>query len=237
MPTYTIKNIGNLDYRADEAYKRLRSNIQLSGDNLQVIEITSCIPNDGKTEVAMNLAISFAQLGKKVLFIDADLRHSIMVKDFKIQGVQVGLTHFLSGMASLDEIVGDTNIENLHMIVSGTVPPNPSELLGGNRFAKLIDSSTQFYDYIIIDTPPLASVVDAQVIAGLADGVALVISVKSVSYRVAQNVVEDLKSTGAQLLGVVLNQVDYADKSVYGKYYGSYYGNYYGKYYGDYYGD
>lgn len=237
MLQYTINNIEKLDYRADEAYKRLRSNVQISGEDVQVIEITSCIPNDGKTEVSFNLAMSFAQLGKKVLFIDADIRHSVMVKDFRIQGVTKGLTHFLSGMATLEDVVGKTNVEHLDMILAGTIAPNPTELLGGTRFESLIQAAREAYDYIIIDTPPLASVVDAQIIAGLADGVALIVAAKEVSYKIAQNIIRDLRFTGVKILGVVLNKVNLEEKGAYGKYYGAYYGKYYGRYYGKYYGD
>lgn len=237
MIRFDIRNIGNHGYQAEEAYKRLRNNLQLSGEEVQVIEITGCVPNAGKTEVSMNLAMSFAELGKRVLLIDADLRHSVMAKDFRIKGNSMGLSQYLSGIASLDDVVGETNIPNMDLILAGKVPPNPAELLGGKRFAQLIDIARANYDCVIIDTPPLANVVDAQIVATQVDGVALVIEVKSVSRNMVRRIIEDLQNTGTPFLGIVLNKVNFDDNGAYGKYYGAYYGKYYGSYYGNYYGD
>lgn len=233
MPKATIGRLDKLDYRANEAFKRLRTNLQYCGDSTKVIAITSCVPNDGKSTVSFNLAASFAEMGKKVLYIDADLRKSVFVGKYKVDKADSGLTHYLSGMKNLVDIVYSTNIENLYMIFAGPVPPDPAELLAGNKFDELIGALRSVYDYVIIDTPPLGSVIDSAIIAGKCDGAALVVSVNEVSYRFAQDVVEQLKQTGTKFLGVILNKVNMSGKakdSYYGKYYGKYYGNYYRNY-------
>ena len=160
----SINKLNKLDYRANESFKRLRTNLQYCGENVKVVALTSCVPNDGKSTVSFNLAISFAEMGKKVLFIDADLRKSVLIGKYKISKAVNGLTHYLSGMKNLDEVIYSTNIDNLNIILSGPVPPDPAELLESDRFKELIPALKQVYDYIIIDTPPLGSVIDSAII-------------------------------------------------------------------------
>ena len=226
MQRINIGRLAKLDYRSNEAFKRLRTNIQLCGDDIKVISITSCIPTDGKSSISLNLAVSLSQLGKKVLFIDCDLRKSVLVGKYKIGKATNGMTHFLTGMKTLDEVVYSTNVENLYMILSGPVPPNPAELLSNKRFMECLSISKKVYDYIIIDTPPLGSVVDASIISSKCDGTALVIAAKAVSYKLAQDVIEQINATNTKFLGVILNKVTFKENSYYGKYYGKYYGNY-----------
>ncbi|MDD6102247.1 MAG: polysaccharide biosynthesis tyrosine autokinase [Clostridiales bacterium] len=215
-----------LDYRTKEAFKTLRTNIDLSGDSVKVICLTSCMPNEGKSSVAFNLATAYAQDGKKTLLIDADLRKSVM--KFKVQEglVKTGLTNFLAGKATLDEAICATDIERLYTIFAGPVPPNPSELLGNSRFSKLIEIARETFDMVIIDTPPLGSVIDTAVIAKNCDGAALVIAQKQISRRFIVRVKSQLETTGCRILGCILNKVDLSDNAYYGKYYGKYYGNY-----------
>ena len=226
-------NIGKLiklDYRSNEAFKRLRTNIQFCGNDVKVITITSCIPNDGKSSVSLNLAVSLSQLGKKVLFIDCDLRKSVIVGKYKIGKATNGMTHYLTGMKTLEEVVYSTNIENLYMALSGPVPPNPAELLANKKFDAMLETTREIYDYIIIDTPPLGSVVDASIVAGKSDGVALVVAANAVSHKYVSGIIEQIRSTDTRFLGIILNKVDFKDSSYYGKYYGKYgYGDY-GKY-------
>ena len=214
--------IGLLDGNIDELYKRLRTNIQFCGDDIKVLEIVSSVPNEGKTTVSFNLAVSFAQSGKKVIFIDADLRNSVMLGRYRINGATKGLTHYLSGVCSFDQVVCATNMSNLHVVFSGPVPPNPAELLGNKYFKSLVKILRESYDYVIIDTPPVGRVIDAAVIAGECD-------------KLIQRIKNQIEKAGCQILGVILNKAP-VGKGKYGKYgkYGSYgsYGDYgeYGEY-------
>ncbi len=223
------------DYRTREAYKTLRTNIELCGSDIRTIVITSCTPNEGKTSVAVELARAFAEAGKQVVLVDADLRKSVLVGRYKTGAVHHGLIHVLAGRETLEAVVHMTNIQNLYMIFAGPVPPNPSELLGGGKFKETLFSLRGQFDYVIVDTPPLGSVIDAAVVARECDGAMLVIQNNGISRRFARKVKEQLEKTGCRVLGAVLNKVDMSAGGIYG-HYGRYYGKYYGKYYGQYYG-
>lgn len=223
------------DYRMKESYKTLRSNVEFSGTDVRAISVTSCTPNEGKSSVSMALARAFAEAGKKTVLVDADMRKSVMVGRYKTGTVRLGLTHCLIGREKLSNVICETDVPNLYVIFSGPVPPNPSELLGGKIFGKILDNMKHVFDYIIIDTPPLGNVIDAAVVAKQCDGTILVIEDNAISYRFAQRVKDQLDKAGARMLGAVLNKVDLSGKGMYG-HYGSYYGRYYGRYYGKYYG-
>ena len=165
MQTINIERLRKLDYRANEAYKNLRTNIQLCGSDIKVIMLTSTTPGEGKSTVSFNLAVSLAEAGKKVIFIDADLRKSVLVGRYKINTSVKGLTHFLSGINKFEEVMYATNVENFNVVFSGPVPPNPTELLGNKVFKTLIKVLRDLYDYIIIDTPPIGSVIDSAIVA------------------------------------------------------------------------
>ena len=229
MQTITISEDVALDFRTSEAYKTLRTNISLCGNDIKVISVTSCTPNEGKSSVSFNLARSMAQAGNKVILLDGDLRKSVLVGRYKAGKMTRGFTHYLSGQAPFEDVVCKTNIPNLHVVFAGPTPPNPSELLGKTHFKLLISSLKKIYEYIIIDCPPLGSVIDGAIIARESDGAILVIESGKISYKFAQKVKEQLTKTGCMLLGVVLNKVNMTGKGYYGKYYGNYYGKYYGK--------
>jgi len=221
-----IEGIRKLDYRSNEAYKNLRTNIQLCGSDVKVIMVTSATPNEGKSSVSFNLAVSLAESGKKVIFIDADLRKSILVGRYKINKSVKGLTHFLSGICKFEEVMYATNVENLLTVFSGPVPPNPSELLGNKTFKLLIKTLRETYDYVIIDTPPLGNVIDSAIVAQECDGAIFVIAANTISYKFIQNTMVQLKKTDCKILGAVLNKVDMSESGYYSKYYGKYYGKY-----------
>ena len=139
-----------------------------------------------------------------------------------------GLAHFLSGQATLEDVICSTNVKNFYMIYSGPFPPNPAELLGGKNFRSLLNALRKVYDYVIVDTPPLGSVIDSAIVAEICDGSIMVIESGVISYRFAQEVKSQLERSNCPLLGVVLNKVD-MQKQAYGKYgkYGQYkYGDY-----------
>lgn len=219
-----------LDYRTNEAYKTLRTNIQFCGGEVKVISLTSCMPSEGKTSVSFNLAVSFAEAGKKVILIDADLRKSVLAGRYRVGEVQGGLTHYLIGEKRLDEVVNETDINNMDIIFAGAICPNPAELLTNHRFEDMINIFKEIYDYIIIDTPPLGAVIDGAIIARISDGAVLVIEANMTSYRFARNVKEQLDKTNCRILGAILNKVPLNKHGYYGKYYGKYYSKYYGTY-------
>lgn len=219
-----------LDYRSKEAFKMLRTNIEFTGDELKVICVTSCTPNEGKSSICFELAKSYAQLGKKVMLVDADLRKSVMRQHHKKGRVRLGLVNFLVGKCEFEDALCCTDVENLYLVFAGPVPPNPSELLNNKRFVQMIEKYREEFDMIIIDTPPLGSVIDAAVVSKCCDGAVLVIATGSINYRFARRIKEQLEVAGCRILGCVLNKVDLSGKSYYGKYYGSYYGQYYGNY-------
>ena len=229
MLNINLEKITDLDFKTKEAYKTLRTNVQFCGDDVKVISITSCVPNEGKSMVAFNLAVSMSESGKKVLFIDGDLRKSVLIGRYKINKAIKGLTQYLSGVEQIENVIYKTNITNLDMVLSGPVPPNPAELLAGDNFTKLLEITKENYDYVIIDTPPIGQVIDPAIVAQQTDGVIFLISQANISYKYAQKQIEQLKRSGCRILGAVLNKVDPEGK---GGYYGGYYGRYYGRYYG-----
>ena len=222
-----LYKIAYLDFKTKEAYKTLRTNVQFCGENVKVVSLTSCVPNEGKSMVAFNLAVSMAESGKKVLFVDADLRKSVLIGRYKINKAIKGLTQYLSGVEELDQVKYTTNVPCLDMILSGPVPPNPAELLDSERFTELVEKARNEYDYVIIDTPPIGQVIDPAIVAQKTDGVIFLVSQSNISYRYAQKQIEQLKKSGCRILGAVLNKVDPEGK---GSYYGGYYGKYYRKY-------
>ena len=150
MQEFSVKQ-SNLDFRTREAYKMLRTNIEFSGDNNKVIFITSSTPSEGKSTVSFELAMSFAQNGMKTLLIDADTRKSVMKNRGKKGKIKYGLTHYLSGKNELKDVICVSDVPNFCMIFAGPVPPNPSELVGNDRFAKMVEEARATFDMIIID--------------------------------------------------------------------------------------
>lgn len=212
MLQVNLRNISKLSFSINEAYKSLRTNIQFCGSDIKTICITSCMPNEGKSNVSFNLAMSLAESGKKVILIDADLRRSTLVGRYKPDQAVIGLTHYLSGQNKIDEILYETNIDNLDIIFTGAVPPNPAELLGNEIFSDLLKIFRKVYDYIIIDTPPIGSVIDSAIVAQKCDGVVLVIEANAISYKFAQRAIRQLEKTKSRILGAVLNKFDYNGK-------------------------
>ena len=223
--TLTDKKPG--DYFYEEAMKTLRTNVQFSGKNKKVILITSSFSGEGKSDISFNLAAELGKAGKKVLLIDADIRKSVYKSRYSIREDTQGLSQYLSGQVEhIDEVVCKTNYENLYMILSGPYAPNPTEMLGDEQFGQLLKAARQVFEYVIVDTPPLGTVVDAAVIGQYCDSAVLVIENDSTSYRVCQKVKNQLEKSGCHILGAVLNKVDSKGKGYYNAKYGR---GYYGK--------
>ena len=206
------------NYFYEEALKTLRTNIQFAGADIKTILVTSSFPNEGQSDVVFQLAketdIRKAVLGQRNL-VDSDVK---------------GLSQYLSGQAPVRDILYGTNYENMDVIFAGPMAPNPSELLNGKVFAKLMIELKQRYDYVLIDTPPMANVVDAAIVGKVCDGAILLIESGFVGYRAAQKAIKQLEKSGTHMLGAVLNKVDTKKEKYYSYYsYGSKYGYGYGQ--------
>lgn len=219
-----MTDVRKKDYFYEEAIKTLRTNIQFTGKNIKTIMFTSCLPNEGKSDVAFQLAQEIGNMGKKVLLIDADIRRSVYVNRYKVKEKVKGLSQYLSGQLAKEFLTYQTNFLNVDIIFSGPIAPNPSELLEEASFSDLLKELRNTYDYIILDTPPLGSVTDAAIVAKECDGAVLVIESERVSYKLAQKVQEQLEKTGCKILGAVLNKVN-IEKDKYYQKYDYYYGN------------
>lgn len=218
-----------------EVYRTLRTNVEFTGVENQTIAITSCTPDDGKTTVSFNLARAFADNGKKTLYIDADLRKSVFIQRYDVKGNPKGLSHYLAGQMALKDIIYKTNKERLFVIPVGMFPSNPTELFNKERFSQLLEELKTIFDYIVVDTPPLGSVVDAAIIANKCDASILTVTSDKCSRSFVKSVLAQLKTANPNCLGVVLNKVDLKKNSYYTKKYGGRYGKKYG-YYSSYYG-
>ena len=209
--------------KAEEYYNALRTNIQLSGDNLKVITISSVEPNEGKSTTSTNIALAFARAGYKTLLIDADIRNSVMSGVFKSREKITGLTDYLAGTQDLSNGLCETNVENLFMIQSGAVSPNPTALLQSTNFELMIETLRKYFDYIIVDTAPIGVVIDAAIIVQKCDASILVTEAGGTKRRDVQKAKVQLEQTGIPFLGVVLNKFD-VKREKYGSYgtYGSY---------------
>jgi capsular exopolysaccharide synthesis family protein len=213
------------EFLVSEAFKTLRTNLLFSGAGVRCVALTSFSASEGKTSVSCQLAISMAQMGKRVVLLDTDMRKSVLHSRFGLMGPALGLSHYLSDMAKVDEIIHETDVEGLSMILSGPLVPNAAELLSGEHFQVLIGVLREQFDYIIVDTPPLGQVIDCAVIASVLDGVMLVIDTTRNSSRLEKRLLNQLTKSGGKVLGVILNKVDYKDRSgYYGKGYGGKYG-------------
>lgn len=209
------------DYFYEEAIKTLRTNIQFTGTEVKSIVVTSCYPNEGKSDVVFQLALEIGKMGKKVLVLDADIRKSSYINRFQVKQKTEGLSQYLSGQNRLQDIVYSTNFQGVDIIFAGPTAPNPSELLAQEKFASLIHSMREKYDYVLADTPPVGSLTDAAVVARQCDGAIMVIESDLVSRRIAAKAKEQLEMSGCHILGAVLNKVDMKKNKYYSKY--SYY--------------
>lgn len=200
---------------AAERIRQLRTNLQFlrvaeGADAIRpgahVLSITSALPGEGKSTISANLAVALAQTGAAVLLVDADLRRPSLGHVFGLES-GVGLTTVLAGDAELADIVQEWGMAGLHVLPSGAVPPNPTELLGSPAMRWLVDQMRRSYDYVVIDTAPLLPVADATVLAGLVDGTAVVAHVGRVRRTQLGQALTHLERVSARVLGVVLNQV------------------------------
>ena len=199
-----------------ESLRTVRTNVLFSSaeEGIRSLTVTSTGPGEGKTLVASNLAIGLAQAGRRVLLIDADMRKPRVHTVFN-KSQQPGLSNVLVGRAKFSESVLSTKVPGLWIVPAGAAPPNPSELLGSKRFADLMASLGQKFDWVIIDTPPVMAVTDSAVVAHLTTGVLFVVGADMTSRHAAQRAVEQLDRSHARFVGVVLNRVDLKHNAYY----------------------
>ncbi|MCW8818306.1 MAG: polysaccharide biosynthesis tyrosine autokinase [Ignavibacteriaceae bacterium] len=206
-----------------EAFRALRTRIQFSRVNtesLKTILITSSAPQEGKTTIAVNLAGSFAHSKKKVLLIDCDLRKPAVHKLFGRERIP-GLIDYLTGNAKLDEVLIQSEVANLSYITSGTIPPNPAEMLDSQEMRAFLKKMRDDYDLIILDSPPIIAVTDSEILTSMVDGTLLVVSASNTEIEMMERSVELIRRENTQFLGTVLNNFSY--KAGYGSYYKYYY--------------
>lgn len=206
-------------FSTKEAYRTLRTNIRfaLRGEGCKSFCITSSAQGEGKSITIVNLAISFAEAGHKVLLIDADLRRPAIAR-LLVEKATPGLSNVLAGHSAEEEAIRSSAYTNLDILLSGDVPPNPAELLGSERMAEMLEKLSNRYDYILIDTPPVNIVSDTCVIANMLDGVLLLARQERSRKDNIKRAVNSLKLTGAKILGCVFNGVPRENKGYYGYY-------------------
>lgn len=204
---------------AAEAYRSLRTNIQYSSidEKYRVIVVTSSEPAEGKSTTAGNLALVLAQSGKQVLLVDCDMRKPSVHKKFKISNM-AGLSDLLINKCVMEEVAFKFN-NNLDVVTSGSIPPNPSEMLASKRMEKYIEEMKEHYDYVVLDTPPLQAVTDAQILSTKADGTILVVKAEKTKKESVANAVSLLKKVNSTIIGTVLNDMSNKNNKYY-YYYG-----------------
>lgn len=220
-----IMKLGKLETREliddsamNESYKTLRTNLLYTSD-LKVISLTSTVANEGKTTTAYYLAKSYAELGKKVLLMDCDLRKGSLKKFFTVKTRVSGISEYVSGQSK--DFIYQTDVDGLFVVLSGKKPPNPTELLSNSSFEKMLEALKEEFDLIIIDTPPMGIGADATIIGRNVDGVLMVVRNNFVSKKSVKKVKDDLVRTGSKVIGVVLNRIE-KHQSDYYDYYGYY---------------
>lgn len=199
----------NSSFAVREAYKTLRTNTRffLSNTGCKKFCITSSMLGEGKSITILNLAISFAEAGQKVLLIDADMRRPAVAR-LLIEKASPGLSNVLAGLTSVEESIRKDIYPNLDILFSGDIPPNPSELLGSDRMPQLIEEMSKLYDYILVDTPPVNVVSDTCIVANILDGVLYLVRQNKAEKEAVKAGVNQLELVGAKILGFVLNGVD-----------------------------
>ncbi len=234
-----IPNIGGIDERVNkefefivakrpdaipsEAFRALRTRIQFSKlgkDKIKTILVTSSAPKEGKTTVSVNLGGSFALANKKVVILDADLRKPRVHNVFKVKRFP-GFTDYFFGQVSYEEIIRKSEMDNLYYITAGTIPPNPSEILGSPEMEEFLNKLRNEFDIVILDSPPVIAVTDSEILSRLVDASILVVSANNTEIDLMQKSVELLSHDGGSFIGVLLNRFSY--KSGYGSYYKYYY--------------
>lgn len=226
MNKLTIQNMTDLPFDVEESINQLRVNLSFCGDQMKTIMITSSLPNEGKSFIAIYLWKMMSELGSRTLLVDCDLRKSEMRTKYGISSTEkmTGVSHYLAGKAELKDVLYTTNISNGFFLPLSSPVANPSILLESRRFDGMLKQCRELFDVVLIDTPPVGRVADALKIASHVDGTVMVVHNGQTPRKIVIDSVRQLQRTGTPLLGIVLNRVEMKQK-------GGYYRRYY---YGDY---
>lgn len=205
-----------------EQFRTLRTNINFSvpDKELKTLLFTSASPGEGKSTVAANTAVVFAQEGKRVLLVDADMRKPTVHYTFHMTNT-LGLSNVLTRQAEVSDVIKVCEVENLHIMTCGPIPPNPAELLGSKTMGKVMDDMKGYFDLIIFDAPPVLSVTDAQILSNVCDGTVLVMSSGETEKDGILKAKEALVSSQANIIGAVLNNYELDKDNYYYQYYGT----------------
>ena len=230
MPQPVVRPVMEpLPFAAREAINVLRGNIQMSGYNVKTVAITSSVAHEGKSSVAFRLAKSMAALGRKTLYLDCDIRNSATMARYGIQIRMPGLSEYLCGRAQTSNIICHTDDPWMDMIFTGSIAPNPSELVSGKLFENLMEWVRERYEYVIVDTPPVNVVIDGVLIAKHCDGAVLVVESGVTDRSQVIRAKKQLEYAGVKILGCVLNKIGTRKSGYkYGYGYGYGYGYRYG---------
>ena len=199
-----------------EAFRSLRTSVLLSAAECppHSVLVTSTQPGEGKTTIAANLAIALAEVGKRVLLVDADLRSPSVHRLFG-RHHDLGLVSYLAGREDWRSVVRPSGTAGLDLLTSGSVPPNPSELLSSPRMSTLLESAKERYEFVILDSAPMLALADSRILAPIVSGVLLVVKSGAIPGEQALQAQRGVRSVGANLIGVVLNRVDLATRGYY----------------------
>ena len=215
-PVYLLTQ--RLPFNVQEAYRSLRTNVMfaLPGGGCKCIGVTSPTPGDGKSTTAANLAISLAQIGKRVILIDCDMRLPTIAAKFRVKAVP-GLSDFLVGQARIEEVVRTVDSCELHVLPSGSIPPDSTGLLEAKQLETLFSALRDVYDYVIVDLPPVVTVPDAAILSKYLDGYLLTVRNRQTGHRAVKEMLRQLQLAEAKVIGFVLTGSE-ADGSKYYKY-------------------
>ena len=220
MSKFTPHRASHLDMRSSvaEAYRSLRTTILFAGldKDIQVLTLTSSAPQEGKSTTSSNLGIVMAQMGKRTLILDADLRRPVQHSVYGIDR-EPGLTNLLFDRATFEEAIRPTDIPNLFVLPCGIIPPNPAELLGSKRMSELLDRLRKEFDFILLDSPPVVAVTDPLLLGHAADATLIIARADHSRIDAVLRAMDSVERSGAKLLGVVLN--DFNPANAYGYYY------------------
>jgi succinoglycan biosynthesis transport protein ExoP len=219
--------LSNIDQKSglSESYRNVRSALLFTpqGSSIRTLAVTSAVPKEGKTTTSLNLAVSIAQAGFRVLLVDADLRRGEVHKFFGLEGGR-GLSDVLSGHAKAESVIQRTGIPNLDLVATGPFPSNPAELIMRNEFGTFLEYAKRTYDKILVDCPPVMAVSESSILASMVDGVVMVVWAGHTSRKLCQLSLQSIRQRGARMLGCVLNNLEFGRVGYY--YYSTYYGYY-----------